>query len=451
MPEEKFMTQEELTKFLTDNVVAPATADMKAQMDALKAEVAKNSPVKKIVPDMEGTFADGCGKTFAGTVFDMSAVSASRKSILDMNEIDVASSFMSQGGFFRKLSPALEAMGMYIKGKGRIFDPSKMATLAADQYKALGMKAATGMGEGNVGFDIPIEFPAIIIEAAIASDPILSLLWRFPMNDSIVSFPKLSQSDDDYFGGVTMEWTGAASETTLEGATGGGGEGSSMNPTKPTTTKNVFTAKKVTANVILTDELIQDSPINILNWITGLLIKKFRYDLQRVVLKGNGTTEPLGITRDPVVVANSIGRVKASDISYKDIVKLEAALNEIFDNEFFVTRKATMGQIRSQEDGNGRPIWYEGYASAMDSKLRGPSILGVPYHVTRNVPTLGTTGDMIIGDFGMYMLGMRSDMRIDVSDAPGFRKNETDVRFIARADGKPGTSFAFKVLKSTLS
>jgi hypothetical protein len=51
----------------------------------------------------------------------------------------------------------------------------------------------------------------------------------------------------------------------------------------------------------------------------------------------------------------------------------------------------------------------------------------------------------------MYMLGMRLDMRVDISDAPGFRKFETDVRFVARCDGKPGTSFAFKILEGKLS
>jgi HK97 family phage major capsid protein len=79
------------------------------------------------------------------------------------------------------------------------------------------------------------------------------------------------------------------------------------------------------------------------------------------------------------------------------------------------------------------------------------TILGHPYHVTKNVPALGQTGDVIIGNLGMYILGMRSDMRIDISDAPRFEYDETNVRFVARLDGKPGTAFAFKMLKGAVS
>ena len=80
-----------------------------------------------------------------------------------------------------------------------------------------------------------------------------------------------------------------------------------------------------------------------------------------------------------------------------------------------------------------------------------PTILDHPYHVTKNVPALGQTGDVIIANLGMYILGMRSDMRIDISDAPRFEFDETNVRFVARLDGKPGTAFAFKMLKGSVS
>jgi HK97 family phage major capsid protein len=224
-----------------------------------------------------------------------------------------------------------------------------------------------------------------------------------------------------------------------------------MDPTAPTTDKNVFVAKKCTQMVVLTDELIQDSPINILNYITGLLVRKFQYEMERVVIKGNGTTEPTGIISDLQVIRSALARNTAGTVKWQDLVNLDGRLNEIFTNAYLISRKATLATVRSQVDDNNRPIWYESWGVVNGVPTRTSEIAGLPYHVTRNCPVMGQRGDVIIGDLSMYMLGMRADMRIDISDAPGFTKNETYVRFIARMDGMPGTPFAFKILEGKKS
>ena len=435
--EDTVLTLKQIQDVIQKEVVEPATKGIKEEFDKFKKETMEATQ-KRFIPQLEGTMADGAGTTFAGSRFDTSVLS-SVKSLNSFNDHEFASGFVT-GGFFRKLSPAMALFAQALAMKGKI-DLSKLTEACLAQKKALGLKAASGMGEANVGFDIPIEFPSIIIEAAVATSPILAKLWRFPMADSVVSIPRLSQSDSDYFGGVFTEWSGRATS----------GEGTTMNATAPTTTKNEFYAKKCTMMVILTDELIQDAPINILNYVTGLLVRKFTYELERVVIAGNGKSEPTGITVDSTVVANAVARAKSGDLSYKDIIKLDGELNEIFKSPYLITRKKTIAALRGQVDNTGRPIWFEGWGMHNGTPTLVSEILGIPYHVTRNCPALGTQGDVIEGDLSMYMLGMRQDMRIDISDAPGFTKNETYVRFIARLDGMPGTPFAFKILDGTHS
>lgn len=432
------MTMDALLKVIEEKALAPHRDQVKGQFDTLREEF-KASQMKAIIPDLDNSnIADYEGKTFAGSVVDFSRIKGVP---VNATGNQIADAFLTQGGFFRKLSPAMELFARSIMSKGRNFNPNDLAAACQKQMDALHIKAATGMGEANVGFQIPVEFPAIIIEAVIALSPILAKLWRFPMNDNQVSIPKLSQSDDDYFGGVISTWSGPATT----------GEGSLMAPTSPSTAHNLFTSKKLTNLVVLTDELIQDSPINIINYVSGLLVRKFQFELERVVLQGNGITEPLGIIKDPVVIANAVARTTAGQMKYQDIVKLDGALNEIFTSPTLITRKASLSNLRAQVDTSGRPIYFEGYGTSQGTPTLTKEVIGLPYHVTRNCPVLGQRGDAIVGDLGMYMLGMRLDMRIDISDAPGFTKNETYIRFISRLDGKPGTSFAFKMLEGKLS
>jgi HK97 family phage major capsid protein len=430
----------DLKKYIGDHITEVTSKAVSEQLEKFKTDTLA-AEIKKIYPTREGDLANGSeGTNCFGTSYNMAGVGG-LKDLSAMSAQKVAERFCSQGGFFRALSPAMKMFAESIRCKGRNFDFKTLVDLCNKQVEVLYTKAATGMGESNVGYAIPIEFPAIVIEAAVAASPILSKLWRFPMTENQVSFPKWSQSDDDYFGGVTMTWSGAATS----------GEGNGMIGTKPTTDKNLFTAKKVTAMTILTDELIQDSPMNILNYITGLLVRKFQYEMERVVIKGNGTTEPTGIITDHTIITNALARTTNGTVKWQDIVKLDGKLNEIFTNAYMITRKATLSTVRSQVDDQNRPIWFESWGNVNGVPTRVSEICGLPYHVTRNCPEMGKRGDIIIGDLSMYMLGMRADMRIDISDAPGFKENETYVRFISRMDGMPGTSFAFKMLEGAKS
>jgi HK97 family phage major capsid protein len=76
-------------------------------------------------------------------------------------------------------------------------------------------------------------------------------------------------------------------------------------------------------------------------------------------------------------------------------------------------------------------------------------LIGYPYQVTRNAAAMGHRGDITLGDFGYYILAIRKEMTIDVSNIPLWFWDETCVRFVARLDGKPATPWAFKILSGT--
>lgn len=50
--------------------------------------------------------------------------------------------------------------------------------------------------------------------------------------------------------------------------------------------------------------------------------------------------------------------------------------------------------------------------------------------------SLGTQGDVALVDFSQYTIGLRKEVSIDKSNAPGWTEDMTDFRVIVRVDGQ---------------
>ncbi len=80
--------------------------------------------------------------------------------------------------------------------------------------------------------------------------------------------------------------------------------------------------------------------------------------------------------------------------------------------------------------------------SGIAARIPG-TILGMPFMVSEKVPTLGTTGDIGLYDLSQYVIGDRSDIRVDSSIHYRFNTDETTWRFVKRVDGQPMVDSAF--------
>jgi HK97 family phage major capsid protein len=454
------MTIDQLKTLINESIVKEGKAQTVALIDEFKKEGLKTE-MKKIFPkfDEEGNFNGGQVATKTKSVLDLSCL---RKNY-QQNDREYAESLLSIGGPFKKLSPAMEAWGGLLKCTKNHnallrYDYPKLEALCKEQMKLYGIKddsIGNTMSEENLtngSYLVPIEFPSIVIEAAVRESPVLKNIWRLPMNGPLVSLPRLTQSDGSYFGGVTFQYPGGVQYS--GGVVSNTGEGVLISPTQAAIGRIMLQAQKVVAGVVLTDEIIQDSIINIVNYMTGLLVKAWQYQLEYLVINGGGLAsgQPLGILQDTAVQAAAVPRITANQVGYQDLLNLEGAMDEIFaGKEFWLLRRKTLNSLRGQVDTVKQPLVKETWGERMGIPTMTPTILTHPYWVTHNMPALGSAGDMLIGDFGMYILGVRSDMRIDISDAPRFEYDETNVRFVTRLDGKPGTDFAFKMLSANLS
>lgn len=63
-------------------------------------------------------------------------------------------------------------------------------------------------------------------------------------------------------------------------------------------------------------------------------------------------------------------------------------------------------------------------------------LLGRPVLVSEKVPTLGTSGDIGLYDFGYYLIGDRMALALTTSDQRYFETDQTAFRVIERLDGQ---------------
>jgi HK97 family phage major capsid protein len=241
--------------------------------------------------------------------------------------------------------------------------------------------------------------------------------------------PTLVQAAGSYFGGMVLYHPAEANVFT---------------DTQPQFGTKTYTAQKLIGIIPLTDELIMDTSINIINYITGLTVRNFQYQIEGEVIQGGGSPNGmLGILNDPAI--NIVDRITIGTVCYQDLLNLDSSLDENFQDLQFLTRRATANVFRAQVDTNSQPVYHDTY-EAMFGNKNIPTLLGWPCFKTRNVPSLGNAGDLILGDLGYFIWALRQDMTIDMSKDVRFYYDETVLRFVMRYDGSPGVDIAFSAL-----
>lgn len=430
-PEVKTLTMEDLSE-----MISTKSADVvKAAIEELKTET-HAAGRKNVFPGQDpdtGEMATGNDQSVIDTKYFFKSYQRGRLYGTTDDGTMLGKQLVNGGGPFLRLSPAME---MFAKGIACGWNGEKMARLGVDYEKyqetvVEGYKAS-GMSEGvaaDGGVTVPIEFYTTIIEFATTQSPILSRIWRIPMGSNTMRFSRLVQAAGSYFGGIQLNWID---------------EAATKEDTKPTMEQITLTAKKLIGLVYMTDELIADSYLNIVNYVTGLFTRAFEYEMERVVISGNGTTQPLGIGVDTAI--NSVARATAGTVGFTDVIDMDSALDENFRDLTWLCRKTTRNTLSGLRDTNNRPIFYADYATFNNGTLQPPSMVGYPVYMTRNCPALGNNADLILGDLGMYMMGMRQNLTIDSSQHVKFTTDETTYRFVMRLDGRPAVSVAFAKL-----
>lgn len=331
---------------------------------------------------------------------------------------------------FKELEKALEQK-LQVKNDNGIVMPDKKIYganfnefLRKTRTNPLELKGLSENVGADGGYLVPDVWSNEIIKVSLENAVVRPRARSITMTSNNYSMPYIkgnSNAKGSVFGGVNTYW---ADE----------GEDMSASKTSPKIGKLQLVAHKMIGYTEAENELVEDSPTNIGNLLQQLFGEAIAFEEDDVFINGNGVGKPLGILNTGVRV--SVTRSTASQINLVDIVNMYSRFTGNLNNAVWMTNQSTIPQLFGLKDDNLNNIFLGAWGTGLTGKPAG-SLLGIPVQVTEKCSALGTEGDLCLADFGYYMIGDRTGLRVEYSDQYKFNTDTKVWKFVKRVEGRP--------------
>lgn len=272
------------------------------------------------------------------------------------------------------------------------------------------------------GFLVPVQYAERIHAVSLENELVMPRCYVQPMTSSSIKIPamEIGNHGTSLFGGFTASYTA---------------EGGTISEADPKARAMELNAKKLTGLLKFSSELNADIPGGE-NQVINICGKGLSWYRDKAFLKGSGAGEPLGIVNSSclVTVDKETGQ-KADTIVYENLTKMMSRMFAgSFSNSIWIAHQSTIPQLLTLSlsvgtGGNSIPVM---------SNVNGAfTILTRPVIFTEKTETLGNKGDILLADLSQYVVGLRSEMRFDLSIHVYFSTDMLLARLIERHDGQP--------------
>lgn len=246
------------------------------------------------------------------------------------------------------------------------------------------------------GYLVPEEFRQNLLVAAREQNELMGRCTQIPMQSNSVKIPYVNGFDKSgnlVYGNVAWQWTDEEAALTEKSIKFG-----YIN----------LNLHKVTALAYASDEILRFSPMSMENILREGFTDGFNYEMNRVILKGTGAGQPLGLLSSPclISIAAETGQA-ASTILWENVIKMYArCINP--SNAVWICNPNTLPQLASMSltvGTGGVPVFMPaGGASGKPFN----TLFGLPVVFSHHAKSLGTVGDIVLADMKQYLLGMLS-------------------------------------------
>ena len=351
------------------------------------------------------------------------------KSMNYKEEPTLTKSIMEENPYLRKIRPFVKLSPSMEK-----FMETVRAVAKGELTPAL-TKALNEGDDTAGGFTVPEEFQAEVIRYETENSVVRPRARVWNMTRDRWSAPKLDQNTttdsantgSEHFAGIQFYYPG---------------ESGLKEESQPRFGRITLVAKKLIGLTAATDELLEDSAVNLSNYLVTLFGEGLAYLEDYKFLRGTGVGEPLGVINATGI--SVVSRNTSAKIVLEDILALDKNIPAWADRNCVVlTTKAGIEQLRLI--GNTNTTTKIQFQESLREGQPG-TLLGKPVIVTDKLPAVGTKGDIIFGDFSRYYIGDRGAIQVASSIHDRFRYDETVFRLVKRHDGMPALPQAFAVL-----
>lgn len=325
------------------------------------------------------------------------------------------SDYVRTGGFKSMGEYALCAIA---RSKGDFTQQRKFGKWQEARTKATGMSIAGS----HVGSDlVPQEWSEELFRLAFQFVPnLLEMCTRFEMRNQIENIPSWVQAS------ATSGITAAITQETTTSQTGT--IAASVQPTA--TVQLNLTKEGVLVN--LSDEIMRFNSYHLESYIKQVVPERLRYYINDAIINGNSGYN-VNLVGNAATVF--VGRQTANQINVTDCMNMEAAMWEGFSAEavYLATPKTVASLQLMGFPNNGAstqlPVITSGGFGA--SYLERPQLQlnGRPILKLENVPSLGSTGDLILCHLPSIASGYL-DLIADYTKALYFNIAQDSYRFL---------------------
>ncbi len=192
----------------------------------------------------------------------------------------------------------------------------------------------------------------------------------------------------------------------------------------PQWVKKTIQVHEIYAAPKATQKLLDDSSVNIEDWLTGKVANKFARSENTAFVSGDGVGKPRGFLDYPTdpadddirawetlqyVPSGAAGAFAASDPS-DALIDLVGKLNPGYlPNAWWVMRRTTLVEVRKFKDSQGNYLWRPGIEQGQPETL-----LGYPILLAEDMPAIAADSlSIAFGDFrAAYQIVDRHGMRV---------------------------------------
>ncbi len=224
-------------------------------------------------------------------------------------------------------------------------------------------------------------------------------------------------------GGIQAYWADEADEKTKS---------------KPKFRKIELNLHKLIGLCYATDELLADAAA-LEGFIRAAFPAEFAFVVDDAILRGTGAGQPMGILNAGclVTVAKETGQA-ADTIVAENVINMSSRIfaSSYLNSNWYVNQMC-LPQLYTMSIavGTGGQLIYMPPGGISGAPYG--SLLGRPVIPIEQASALGDVGDIILANFGGYILAQKGGVQSDVSIHVRFIYDEQVFRFVLRIDGQP--------------
>jgi HK97 family phage major capsid protein len=296
-------------------------------------------------------------------------------------------------------------------------------------FNAWQTKAALGESSGVTGgYTVPPDFYQGLVQLVSEMTFVRPRAFVLPMASLTLQIPYLdvttvqSAGVSPFFGGVQMYWT-AEAQTRTE--------------TEPAFKQMELKAWELSGYSVSSNVLLQDSTVGLEKFLMTLFARAIAWFEEYAFLQGNGVGKPQGMVTAPAAVqVTRAGGAGSQSVAFADVATMwSKLLPASWGSAVWAFSPSVVPQLLQLKDGASRAI----FVSIDQGAVKAPtwSLLGRPAFPTEKLPALGGTGDLVLIDPALYVIGDRMQVEVAASEHVNFLKNQMTWRVVERVDGQP--------------